>query len=214
MPAAESNYTSSLAGALLGYLEAMDSACATGLCDYGTFESMPTKIEKALHLGLARRLREDGWEVAVEMRYPSSRKTCDLFISKPNGLRCWIEVKIVWRQWFYERVKRNQASMYRPYFFGPLVPGWKQSHSVAQDTEKLEVIDASVGDVVGILGIGFDSAKQEIVHDLNELAQLARLSERNWNIDSVRCWRDRHSDECSLSCWFWWKPTTASMQRR
>jgi hypothetical protein len=187
----------------------MDLACATGLCDYGTHEGMPAKVEKALHIGLQRHLVAGGYKVVLERPYPGSRKTCDLFVIDSEGHRFWIELKLAWRQWFYEHVKRNKDGLYRPYLFGPLVPGWEKTHSVYQDTEKLGLLGPKDGDTVGVVGVGLDSASGEVAADLAELAVLARLRERGWHVTDVRTWIDRHCAECRLTCWFWWKQTGA-----
>jgi len=130
-----------LGHALLDALQAMDAECSTGLCDYNTFLPMHSH-ERACCEGLRRRLRKLSYSPdAGERPYPGPTpkrgrgKSCDLFVLS-DADRIWVEVKIVWRQWYYGVLKRNPDGIYKPYFHGPKSGGWEKTHSVAQDMEK------------------------------------------------------------------------------
>jgi hypothetical protein len=200
-----------LASDLFDSLERMDRECPTGLCDYATHLSFNSRRhEAACCTDLRRHLAQRGYNVdPKEKLYPTAPSArgpkCDLFLTTSANDRVWIEVKVAWRQWFYEVVKRNADGIYRPYFYGPLSGGWEKTHSVLQDLQKLEAVTKADADFVGELGIGFDSADLEIVADLARLGSEARLEQRGWNLMHQRVWDDARSSECRLTCWFWWR---------
>lgn len=171
-------------------LREMDRECPTGLCDYGQFAGLASlQVELGCHAGLRRHLRARGYTVADgEWCYPGTQERCDLHLSCPNGTRVLAEVKNIWCQWFYGRVKISQPKLS------------ELEHDVFT---KLPRVRRSDADAVAEIVIGFDGASGSLDRPIS--IQLKRARAQGWNVDHATSWGDARSDACRIRSWFWWR---------
>lgn len=203
-PSEASEEIEAVAAAAFAALRAMDAACPTGLSNYvsmSPYAGMKRKDEAAIVWGLTNALALK-WNVPpCERRYPQSRARCDRVVELSEGSRLWLEIKLAWRVWFYEKVKWNHAGLYSGYLGGA-----HHSHSAAGDFTKLERIGPAHGRYAALLLIGYDGADGQMCADMASLAARENLQQRCWQLRSDM-WATAQSPECWNRCWFGWRAT-------
>src|SRR3954447_26879378 len=108
-----SEQMSELARAVFQSLREMDRECETGLCDYGQHAGLGSlQVELGCHRGLRLHLTNHGYRLDdSEWPYPGTKERCDLRLWFPDGARVLLEVKNIWAQWFFERVKTSKPKL-------------------------------------------------------------------------------------------------------
>jgi hypothetical protein len=192
--------------AVFEILRKMDSDCPKGLCDFvsqSPYAGRKKKDEAAITWGITKGL-QNGWQVEQqEFDYPGDKRRCDRVVQLKNGSRLWLEIKLSWRAWWSSCVVDNKPFFYHGYFTGA-----NHKHSLAGDFRKLAELRGTQTDYVSLLLVGFDRSDSKMAHDMVELQNRERLTEKGWKWISD-AWPSHQSDECWHRCWFYWRRASA-----
>ena len=202
MTTADRQEIETVASAAFRALREMDAQCPTGLCDYvsvSPYAGKQRKNEHAMTWGLTKALAEKWHIEQCEHDYPKGGGKCDRVLELTDGSRLWLEIKHIWRAWFYKVVKYNDTRAYAGYLSGA-----HHSHSVAGDFTKLERIGRDHARYVALLVVGFDAADGKMSADMAALAEREKLQQRGWHLLSD-AWVTPQSAECWNRGWFGWR---------
>jgi hypothetical protein len=179
-----------LSADIFSSLREMDSECPTGLCDYGQYAGLGSlQVELGCHRGLRSKLRQRGFQVdEAEWCYPGSRERCDLRVVIPEATRALIEVKNIWSQWYYGRIKTSNPKLIDLH------------HDVVNKLSRITKDDA---DVVAELIIGFDGQQRKLDPYVEGERKVA--AGLGWVTRGSDSWPDRQCSDCRINGWFWWK---------
>jgi hypothetical protein len=179
------------------------------------FTRLKRSAEKEFYRGIATWLKQAGYNSDTDIRYLGTRKECDLYAYDGQS-SLFVEVKILFTEYWRKRTWPRQRLESR--LFHPLKQLGDETHSVAQDLQKLACLRLPKSTHLGILVVSSETDLHSASGLFAEFAALARIDALPWNSASRRIanpyWQ-QHGFHLDFRLWVcprervagWWEAT-------